>query len=372
MARLHGRRRRTAAHAEPLGGTYNIGDLCEVLWMDSNGNEKWWQAKIIDKRKLGADRPLEYRYHFVGSKSTKNDAWIDRLDAAGWIRPMPILTWAEGDEYAVECILDERDEGSGVEYLVRWAGFQSDGVTKWPDDWISSDDVGEKAISDWQWQKDQPARDERAQRARDGLELVRSKLVAKLKATTASKARSVLHNRGTLELCEDWRFIALHEWLKGQVPTSADMTTHLTEIEQPVGKRGTSQNVVYQFHVRSHGLIARLLDFGDEDELRKEHVVYHTHGLGTAVAYDGPMTFTRRGPRAKPHEMRLMVSSSIVACVGRNHQQPDWRAKDKKGQPATVPASIKRPIARRILDIESRHTGTVNGAMLVECNNYDM
>jgi hypothetical protein len=81
------------------------------------------------------------------------------------------------------------------------------------------------------------------------------------------------------------------------------------------------------------------------------------------VAYKGPLTFKRAGPRDTPHEIKLSVS--IISVVGRNGQPPDWH-------PVDLPNAIKRPIARRILDIEANNSGSANGPMLFECNQHDM
>ena len=58
-----------------------------------------------------------------------------------------------------------------------------------------------------------------------------------------------------------------------------------------------------------------MLDFavGEQGEHRKDHVMYFPNGQGTAVAYTGPITFTRRGPRSAPHKARMFVTARFVS-----------------------------------------------------------
>jgi hypothetical protein len=128
------------------------------------------------------------------------------------------------------------------------------------------------------------------------------------------------------ELCEEWKFQALQEYLVTLVAEGDDASDHVGRIGQPVGARGRTRRVAFEFHVTSHALLGKFIDVpGEEEPNRKEHVILQPIGPGNAVAMLPMLTFTRQGPRHTPDEMKLVVKAGFGAIVANNDAAPTPR-----------------------------------------------
>ena len=142
----------------------------------------------------------------------------------------------------VEKILEDRGEHDAKEYLVRWAGWTSE-----YDAWRSADDVSDDLVVAYQAERDRQRlaaekaeRDERALYAAEAIALLQARLAAKLMKQRKSAAATTILR---LDLCEEWKLRAIHEYLETRVPDGDVFSGHLTAIKRTVGASGRSKFV---------------------------------------------------------------------------------------------------------------------------------
>ena len=188
----------------------------------------------------------------------------------------------DNDMFEAERILDERGEGEEKEYLVHWVGWSAEHDSWEPAAHILDPQLlaafdasrvereaaaeaarraARAAAAAAQREAEAEKREERAGYARVFIDGVRSKLLEILRHAPQKKAtrRSLL-----CTLCEDWKFLALHEYLESLVPEGEDVSQHLTPRRQTKGARGAAY-VSFEFHVVSHYLLGKLINFEAEE-----------------------------------------------------------------------------------------------------------
>ena len=233
-----------AGPAHELDGAAE-GDEIEILWRHS----LWYRAIVLETRNAGK-QPAQVRFRYVGHSSRSKGAWISAADpnvryvtteANRWQRHLSSFGRVDGhveqDEWMVEKILEDRGEHDAKEYLVRWAGWTSE-----YDAWRSADDVSDDLVVAYQAERDRQRlaaekaeRDERALYAAEAIALLQARLAAKLMKQRKSAAATTILR---LDLCEEWKLRAIHEYLETRVPDGDVFSGHLTAIKRTVGASG--------------------------------------------------------------------------------------------------------------------------------------
>lgn len=295
-------------------------------------------------------------------------------EANQWQRHLSHFGRADGhlaeDEWAVEKILDERGEDDEKEYLVRWVGW-----TSAHDAWLPVDDVSGDLVVAYHAERDRERlvaekeeRDERSSYAAEAIACLRSRLIEALLKQKKSAATSTILR---LELCEEWKFKAVLEHLESLVPDGDAFADHLTAIERTAGASGRSKYIEDTFYVTSHFLTGKLFTTEEQDKLREEHVAFRVQGNGTAVALLPSIKFSRRGPRAAPHKMKLTVKAGFGTLNARPSAAPFWRFEsdvcycEPGGGECECERAHHGAIARRVAKIVER--AHVNGRMVRTC-----
>ena len=146
---------------------------------------------------------------------------------------------------------------------------------------------------------------------------------------------------------------------------------------------GRGKIVESLFEVISHTLVGRIVDVGDGEALRKEHVMLHRGGEGKAVALLPSISFVRRGPRDDETKVKLYVKASWATLTNNGNEPPTWNfhvpsicfcesgEAEGEEEEEEVPCDCARvhraSIAWRILDIAARAPGSVKASMRQEC-----
>jgi len=362
-----------------------VGDRVE--WF-SKKNNLWYGAEI-KARRTQSGQAMEICILFDGSSKKSKGRWVsvdaeivrsETTDANNEERHLSNFAHQTGhitgDTWEVECLLDERGIGAAKEYLVRWLGWAAA-----YDSWLAAAQIlDDSLIAAYESARDaeriaseQAARDARAPYARSAIGLLRSKLLTLLRKAKESKRRLTITG---LEECDEWKFKAIHEYLTSIVPEGDDVAEHLTPISHVQGASGRGKTVESQFEVRSHKLLALLINCEDEEPRRAEHVALKTGGEGKAVAMLPPVKFSRYGPRLVPHLVKLRVKAGFGALVARDGEPPDWRFENDvcvcvEEDECECEAIHYAPIAGRVVDIYERTPGLItNEEMIAECNEH--
>jgi hypothetical protein len=377
----------------PVGQTpsirVSVGDEVKIL---SDG--AWWQATVLRARICAENGQEEVHYRWAGHKTARPNAWIAtndprlRLATASTSKRARYMDHWQGkgghvrrDEWIADRLLRVRGEGDEREFLVHWQGWPST-----EDSWEPVEHILDSAlIEDFEAERqrleqeaaearlaarqakeqhaNEQARRERAQYAEHFIDTVRADLIKELERGRVTKCATACVI--VREKCADWQMQALHEHLMALVPEGEQQTSHLTPLVQTKGQRG-APIVSFEFHVRSHLLSGRFLGTGGVNPARWEHVAYKRNGAGMAVCLLPTWTFTRRGPRSDPTQIKLTVTAGIAVLAARNKHPPDPRFADdvSEGQAQTHVSCI----AARVRDIARRAPSVrVQRDMLAYC-----
>ena len=357
------------------------GDRIEIFYAKEN---KYFGATVIDVKEADGDKPRKLKYIYDGYKKPSAARWISVADTTVRYETteenseehhVAAFTSAAGhledDLWEVAAVVGERGEGDSKEYLVRWAPpwTQND------DSWEPLDAIEDpQLIADFEAERDRErleaeaeARRERAKYIIDTVTRLRTKVDAKLRKVYKALAEDVIV---TLELCEEWRLLALYEHARSLLLEGENPADHVEAISQFQGQSGRSKRVGFEFYIKSHVLLERFLGFS--------HVRMQPNESGIGVLT--PIGFVRRGPRADMSAAKLEVKAGFGALVGRGHQPPFWKFEGAHleyklaGAPASAPPVLttearghQRALARRLLAIEAADPGTLTQQVNAEC-----
>ena len=167
-----------------------------------------------------------------------------------------------------------------------------------------------------------------------------------------------------IEKISEWGFKALHEHCVAGIPAGSTESDFVTELKQTVGKKGESKALAYEFHIVSHRLASTFINVEEEEPGLSGHVLLRSRRK--AVGLMLPLTFKRRGARAKMHKAKLTVNGSFFALVApvNGAARPDWRF--EPGVTDADKAVARGAMGRRLLRIAAQRNGKMHVSMKKE------